>query len=118
MTPKKHLTEVNGTALDGTVEISGYEIHIGETDGPDCSRSWINIGNRSEGAQCSDGRVMGSYLHGIFAGDAFRSKYLEMQGQLPQKGLSYSDVVQTTLDDLAEHLENHMNIDQLIKLAK
>ena len=118
MTPKKHLTEVRGTALSGNVDVSGYEIHIGETDGPDCTRSWIRLGQRTEGAQSPDGRIMGAYLHGIFAGDAFRSEYLEMLGQSSEKGFSYSEVVQKTLNDLADHLEKHLDIDRLIGLAK
>ena len=94
----------------------GYEIHIGETTGPDCGQAWLSIEGRSEGAATKNGQVMGCYLHGLFSADAFRAAFLSQLGK-PMAGYNYADGVERTLDALADHLETHMDLDQLIRLA-
>ena len=51
-------------------------MHIGQTAGADCTRPMLDLGGRPDGAVSADGRIMGSYLHGIFAGDDFRHAFL------------------------------------------
>ena len=116
MSPEKTLTEVSGTALDG-VPITGYEIHIGRTNGPDCARPWTRVGGKPEGASSRNGRIRGTYLHGIFASDAFRSAYLKQIGGAGG-GVAYDTTVDDTLDRLAAHLETHLDIDALLEVAK
>jgi len=67
-------------ALPGGEPVSGYEIHMGRTDGPDCASAWLEVEGRPEGAANASGRVRGSYLHGIFSSDAFRASYLAQFG--------------------------------------
>lgn len=102
-------------ALPGGEPVSGYEIHMGRTDGPDCARAWLAVDGRPEGAANTSGRVRGSYLHGIFSSDAFRASYLAQFGI--KSGLTYEVSVEATLDALADHLERHMNLDLLLSLA-
>ena len=116
MTPHKHLTEVSGTHSASGTALRGYEIHIGETNGPDTARGWIDIEGRSEGAASSNGRVQGCYLHGLFSADAFRQAYLEGLGAAPAPQ-DYDASVETTLDALADHLEQHLDVEQLLALA-
>ena len=58
------------------VNIEGYEIHMGQTGGVDCERPFMAVESRSEGASSPDGRVVGTYFHGIFTGDEFRCLFL------------------------------------------
>ncbi|MEL6478698.1 MAG: cobyric acid synthase [Pseudomonadota bacterium] len=115
MHPKKHLTRVRGTDRSGT-PLSGYEIHIGETDGPDCARAPYLIGGRAEGAASPDGRVTGAYLHGLFTSDPYRRAFLEHLGA-PVSDLAYEAEVDAVLDRLAAHLEAHLDLDGLLALA-
>ena len=116
MRPEKHLSLTQATyrPTGGTVE--GYEIHLGETAGPDCARAWLDIGGRPEGAASADGRVRGCYLHGLFASDGFRARYLEELGA--PSDLSFTDSVDQALDALARHIEAHFDVDLLLKLAE
>ena len=56
--------------------VSGYEIHLGRTHGPDCARPFLDLDGRPDGACSPDGRVMGTYVHGLFASDGFRRAFL------------------------------------------
>ena len=103
-------------ALPDREPVSGYEIHMGHTDGPDRARAWLEVEGRPEGAASSNGRVKGSYLHGIFSSDAFRARYLSTLGVTSD--IAYEDGVEQALDDLADHLERHMSLDLMLSLAQ
>ncbi len=117
MTGDKRLRDTQATHIATGLPITGYEIHIGRTEGPDCDRPFARIGSRPEGATSSDGTVTGSYLHGMFRDDKFRAAMLRHLGG-PASGLDYGAVVQKTLDDLAAHVETHLDIDGLLAVAR
>lgn len=114
MKPEKRVALTNATHIATGSSVQGYEIHIGETTGLDCDTPWLTIGGRAEGA--TRGNVQGGYLHGIFSSDAFRKAFLAQLG-LCVKTSSYNKNVDATLDQLALHLEDHMDLDQLLELA-
>ena len=116
MKPGKRLALSQAHHLASGAPLSGYEIHLGETTGPDCARAWLTLGARPEGAASADGLVRGCYLHGLFSSDAFRAAYLAELGGASQPG--YDAMVEKTLDALAAHIENHMNLDQVLDLAQ
>lgn len=117
MTSEKRLTRTTATHVATGAPMEGYEIHIGETNGPDRARPFATVGDTPEGATSADGRVMGSYLHGMFASDAFRKSFLAGFG-VQSSATSYSAVVENTLDALADHMETHLNIPGLLALAR
>ncbi len=98
-------------------DFDGYEIHIGRSAGPDCDRPFARIAGVPEGAVSADGRVMGSYLHGMFADDGFRRAFLAGLGA-PISGLGFRAGVEETLDALADHLEAHLDVAGLLALAR
>ncbi len=116
MTPQKSLTQVQARHIDTGAAATGYEIHIGQTDGPDCARPVFSIGGQPEGAGSPDGLVQGSYLHGMFGADGFRRAWLDQRG-LAGSAVGYGETVESTLDALAAHLETHLNIDALLAIA-
>ncbi|NNE89090.1 MAG: cobyric acid synthase [Silicimonas sp.] len=117
MTPDKRLTRVRAQHLGTGHKFSGYEIHIGRTSGPDEARAFCEVDGRCEGAISADGLIEGSYLHGMFADDAFRAAYLAGIG-VETSVLCYDATVDKTLDDLAAHLEAYLDLDGLFSLAR
>ena len=117
MAPQKRLAQVRGREVGSSVEVMGYEIHIGQTEGPDTQRAWLEIEGRSEGAASQDGRVRGCYIHGLFASDAFRAGYLATLGAQSQLQ-DFESSVEGALDALADHLRAHMDVDKLLELAR
>ncbi|MCW5721329.1 MAG: cobyric acid synthase [Devosia sp.] len=115
LTPTKQLRIENATHAASGAAIAGYHMHLGETSGPDRARPFAHVGAVPEGAVSADGRVMGTYLHGLFAADAFRRAFL---GAAASLDLGYEAGIETTLDGLAAHLETHLDIDALLALAQ
>ena len=72
-----------GETSDG-IPFSGYEMHMGVTRGADCARPFARLADGSpEGAVSADGRVIGTYIHGLFADDRQRSAWLARLGAGP-----------------------------------
>lgn len=113
MAPDKRVTRASGSAFGQPV--SGYEIHMGRTRGPDCARPFAHIPD-PDGAISPDGRVMGSYLHGLFSDDGLRAAFLARLGAPSQSG--YGAGVEAALDDLADHIEAHLDVAGLLAVAR
>ncbi|WP_166415981.1 cobyric acid synthase [Cochlodiniinecator piscidefendens] len=117
MKPEKRLALTQATHLATGTAVEAYEIHIGRTYGPDCEHAWLDLGGRTEGAASKDGKILGCYLHGLFSADEFRTAFLGNLGA-QTANTDYNQSVEETLDALAEHLEQHMDLDLLISLAR
>lgn len=117
LTAEKRLVAVTGATADG-VGFSGYEMHMGETSGADCVRPFaVLAGGGADGARSADGRIAGTYVHGLFADDRQRAAWLERFGAAPG-GFDYEAGVEETLDGLAAHLERHVNLDRIMALSE
>ncbi|HZP21202.1 MAG TPA: cobyric acid synthase [Bauldia sp.] len=116
LTAEKRTTEVRGVAAATGETVTGYEIHLGVSDGPDRTRPFLRIGGEDEGAISANGMVAGTYVHGLFAADGFRRSYLAALG-VPASGLEYETSVEVVLDGLADHLERHLDVERLLTIA-
>ncbi|MGV8853801.1 MAG: cobyric acid synthase [Devosia sp.] len=114
LSPVKQLRVEEAVHLPSGAAVSGYHMHMGVSTGFDVSRPFARIGNQDEGAISADGRVQGTYLHGLFAADGFRRAVL---GAIAAPDFAYEASIEQTLDDLAAHLERHLDIDALMALA-
>jgi len=114
MRPVKELDTVTATHTATGAQISAYRMHMGETTGADRARPFAKIAAVTDGATSADGLVTGTYLHGLFASDAFRRAFL---GALADPLLTYETGVDATLDALADHLEAHLDIGQLLAMT-
>jgi adenosylcobyric acid synthase len=118
MTPDKRLSRVTAQHLATGAALQGYEIHIGRSEGPARARPFAQVGGVDEGALSPDGRIMGSYLHGMFQEDGFRSAFLRQLGAQAEQHSGYGARVEATLDALAAHIEAHLDVRGLIALAR
>ncbi|WP_121093257.1 cobyric acid synthase [Roseinatronobacter ekhonensis] len=117
MSPDKRLSRVQGQHVASGQPLEGYEIHLGQSEGADRARPFARIGGVDEGAVSADGRVAGTYLHGMFAGDSFRAAWLAGFG-VAGSGAIYADEVDKTLDALADHMEATLDIDGMLAVAR
>ena len=117
MEPEKRLANVSGTHIASGHAVSGYEIHIGQTDGPDCSNPWLEVSGKPHGATSADGLIQGAYLHGIFSADGFRDEFLRGLGAVGETA-NYGATVDATLNALADHIETHVDMDQIEAISE
>jgi adenosylcobyric acid synthase len=116
LSAEKRLEPVRGATNDGA-PFAGYEMHMGVTEGPGRARPFAQLADGSdEGAISADGRVIGTYVHGLFADDRQREAWLARFGGAAN--MTYDALVDATLDDLAAHLAAHLDLDRLLTLAK
>ena len=99
--------------------VSGYEIHMGATEG---SRPWLKIIDRNnepvdvpDGAISASGRVWGCYLHGLFANENLRHAWLKSLGwkgsppNMPSAAARFAD----SLDRVGEAVEAALDMKRL-----
>lgn len=117
MEPEKTVRNVSARSVPFGLPLEGYEIHLGRTTGPDMARPSAVINGIDDGAISADGKVSGTYLHGLFSADAFRARFLESLG-VKGGGIDYRAEVEKALDDIAAELETHLDCDAIFGLAR
>ncbi|TJW53285.1 MAG: cobyric acid synthase [Mesorhizobium sp.] len=117
MEPEKTVRNVSARSVQFDLPLEGYEIHLGRTTGPDTLRASTVINGIDDGAVSADGKVSGTYLHGLFSADAFRAKFLENLG-VKGGGIDYRAEVERALDEIAAELETHLDCDAIFGLAR
>ena len=117
LTGTKRLAETCGVELATGMRVRGYEMHIGETTGTGLERPMLRLAGGPDGCVSADGLVAGCYLHGLFTSDPFRSAFLASLGAEPGE-IAYEHNIETTLDALADHLENCLDLSALLAGAR
>jgi adenosylcobyric acid synthase len=114
--PLKALRRVSGRAWNAG--FSGYEMHMGVTTGADAGRPFARLDDGADdGGLSADGRVIGTYCHGLLASTELRAALLARLGAA-SRGEDYAAGVDTALDDIAEEVERHLNVDGLLALTR
>ena len=112
----KTLTQVSGEALGAP--FTGYEIHLGQTTGPDTRRPIGRFADgRAEGATSADGLVAGSYVHGLLGLAAQRAAWLARIGT-GASGPDHAADVDAALDAIAATLERSLDLDAVLAIAQ
>ncbi|MGF7005046.1 cobyric acid synthase [Aminobacter sp. BE322] len=117
MEPEKTVRNVEARSVRYDEPLSGYEIHLGRTTGPDCARPAAIINGVEDGATSADGKVFGTYMHGLFSADGFRGRFLESLG-IRGGGIDYPAEVERALDEIAAELERHLDCDAIFAAAR
>ena len=102
-----------------SIEVSGYEIHIGETNYAPSSRVFATLsGGKADGCISLDTRIFGTYLHGIFDDDTFRHTFIKTARAFHQlnEATEFEDWKQkreANLDRLAKTVRESLDISQI-----
>lgn len=107
----------------GGMEIEGYEIHMGQSDAS--ADAPLVIEQRSgqrchapDGALSTDGWILGSYLHGLFANDELRATVL--RNLAARKGVTLAAGAtldkEGAYDRLATHVRAALNMELVAQL--
>ena len=116
---EKKLIPQQAIDITTNMAVSGYEMHMGKTTGNGLKKPMLRLNDKKfDGAISEDGNIMGCYLHGIFANDDFRNAFLDQYRSQRKNNIGYDDMIEKTLNQLADHMEEYINLDQLLVLAK
>jgi adenosylcobyric acid synthase len=100
-------------------KISGYEIHLGQTEGLDSKRPFAKNMNSSDGAISENGRIMGTYIHGLFFMDQFRNTFFSKLSEREIRyNLSYSQNVENVLDEFVALMEKNLDVEKILSTAR
>jgi adenosylcobyric acid synthase len=112
----KVLGTVSGTALDQPFQ--GYEMHMGTSRRAEGARPFAVLENgRCDGMISADGKVMGTYCHGLLASGPLRQALLRRIGARGS-ATDHRHVVEAALEELSTDLERFMDIDGLLTVAR
>ncbi|SOE09473.1 adenosylcobyric acid synthase (glutamine-hydrolysing) [Hoeflea halophila] len=113
MVPEKTVRNIRARSAEFDVALSGYEIHLGISKGADAARPMTILDGRPDGAVSPDGRVSGTYLHGLFDSDEYRARLLAEFGIRGGES-NYRADVDRALDEIAEDLDRLVGFEQLM----
>lgn len=107
--------------------ITGYEIHMGKTTLGKGVRPFSRIfrrGNTSvsveDGAVSQDGRIFGTYLHGLFENSRFREIYLNrirLEKGMPLRRGSQKQPQEDPFEQLADQFEKHLDLPRILEIC-
>jgi adenosylcobyric acid synthase len=116
--------EMSGEILFGRSvadrQVSGYEIHIGETIYRSEGTHFANLSNSSDLAELDgcisvDTRIFGTYLHGLFDDDGFRHEFILAARafhnlNMPKELIQWKRLREDSLNRLAHEVENALDM--------
>lgn len=114
---QKELKLVEGTFCNDNIDnvkVSGYEIHMGISKGLALKKPAIQLPNKKEGVISDDNQIMGTYLHGLFDQTSALSSILKWIGLNETKKFDYEALREQELDRLANEMQRHIDIDNLL----
>lgn len=107
---EKQLRRVQGKLAFTDATVTGYEIHMGISQGEALQHPAAFLSNAPEGALSADNQIMGTYLHGLFDHPQACLALLDWAGLTKhQKVFDYTALREDGLNRLADALELHLD---------
>jgi len=97
--------------------VCGYEIHMGHSSGPALRSPAVELGDRVDGVLAADGRILGTYLHGLFDAQEACAALLAWAGLDGANGVDYAALREQSIDRLADAVSLHVDVERLLRLA-
>jgi cobyric acid synthase CobQ len=119
---EKTLVRTSARHVPSGLEVTGYEIHHGQTTLGEAA-VWFTRGDgQVVGAARPDQRVWGTYLHGVFDADGFRRWFIDRlrvrRGLSPLCATTARYDIEPALDRLAAVVRGSVRMDEIYRLLK
>ncbi|MCD6334318.1 MAG: cobyric acid synthase [Candidatus Latescibacteria bacterium] len=122
--PGKTTLQVAATEIASGLNVSGYEIHMGETKRLGTTVPMFRIHSRGgieDGAQNAQGSIWGTYLHGLFDDDRFRRAFIDRlrirKGLKPLGSVQFRFDQDAEFDKLADRVRAHVDMERLYRIV-
>lgn len=116
LAPRKQLRNAEGRLADalGGARVRGYEIHCGVSHGPALSRpSSLLADGRGDGALSDDGRILATYLHGVFDDPQAQAALMRWAGLRDVEAIDVHALREASIERLADAVDAHLRHDLL-----
>lgn len=111
----KQLRNVCGQLTLAAAAVRGYEIHMGRSSGAALERRLLTLEDgRPDGAISPDGRILGTYVHGLFEEPEACCALLRWAGLAAPIRLDHRQRRERAIDRLADAVESSLNLRQLL----
>ncbi|WP_109124127.1 cobyric acid synthase [Dyella sp. C11] len=114
---RKQLRRVEGRLALGDARVSGYEIHCGVSRGEALEQPASILGSgEPDGALSPDGRIVGTYVHGLFDEPQALNALLHWAGLRDAAPLDMRAIREAAIDRVADAVEAHLDTSALLQL--
>jgi len=113
---EKQLRNVAGCLAWDDTPVSGYEIHAGVSSGAALARAFAVLNGNPDGACSDDGRIAGTYLHGLFDTPAAANAVLAWAGLRANHAPDIRALRDAAIDRLADAVEAHLDLPRLLAI--
>lgn len=111
---EKQLRNVSGTLhLPGAPQLSGYEIHMGVTQGPALAHAAAILNGRADGVISADNAILATYCHGVFDHPEALAGLLVWAGAKDMDVVDFRARREADLDRLADAVEAALDLTPL-----
>lgn len=106
---EKQLKQVSGTLSFAPATVSGYEIHMGVSQGSALARPALIIDGKPEGAMSEDNQIAGTYVHGLFDHPESCAAWLAWAGLKETQAFDYEALKESEINRLADCVDEHLD---------
>lgn len=115
---EKLTRQVKGQDARFNEPICGYEIHMGHTTFTERQTPLVKIDGHLDGHISSGGKIMGTYIHGLFEEDQFRRAFLASLKKdfAPDDFFSFNDMIERSFCELSSTMRQHLYMERIYQI--
>ena len=120
MQDEKTLLRSTARHIFSGLTVQGYEIHHGQTNAASSTPLFVRSDNETVGTATADGRIWGTYLHGVFDADEFRRWFIDrlrvQRGKKALGGITATYDIEPALERLAQVVRASLRMDTIYRV--
>jgi cobyric acid synthase CobQ/L-threonine-O-3-phosphate decarboxylase len=117
--PEKTLKAATARHVESGLVLKGYEIHHGSTSGGGLPPAVVRDDGEDIGFRSEDGRIWGTYLHGLFDNDEFRRWFIDRlrvrRGLAPVGKILATYDLEPALERLADRVRVNLQVEEIYR---
>ncbi len=115
---EKTTRRVKGHNILFNEPVSGYEIHMGQTAFEELQNPFVHLEGYVDGHVSADGKIMGTYIHGILDEDDFRRSFLSSLKQDFDRDdfFSFNAMIERSFRELSATMRQHLDIEKIYRI--
>ena len=116
---EKQLRNTAGVLSFEGAAVRGYEIHAGVSRGRALNApSAVLEDGRPDGAISDDGKILGTYIHGVFESPEACAALLRWAGLSDPQTMDYREVRERAIERVADSVESHLDLQAILGLLQ